>query len=75
MSERDSFFVQGGCWCPATWTLQKVRIEGHSEDCTRARRGWEANYRHLAAVGRQRREDEEAGRALREAGERPAHRH
>ena len=68
MSERDTFRVEGvGCWCPESMTLGTIRIMGHTEECTEARRGWEANYRRMNELDRQRAADREAGRQLREA--------
>lgn len=68
MRERDPFRVEGvGCWCPNEMTLQQARIGGHTKECTQARKGWEANYRGLTEMDKQRREDQEAGRQLREA--------
>ena len=67
MSERDAFRIVGDCWCPGTMTLDAVRLGGHTADCTAARKGWEANRRHLSELDRQKRADEAAGRQLREA--------
>lgn len=68
MNERDSFRVEGiGCWCPDGMTLGALRIMGHTEKCTQARKGWEANSRHSSEMEKQRRIDQEVGRQLREA--------
>lgn len=70
MKGRDQFRIQGtGCWCPGEMTLYQLRVMGHTEECTRARKGWEANYRHLGEMDKQRRTDEEVGRQLREAAQ------
>lgn len=70
MQKRDSFRIEGvGCWCPDDMTLQQLRVSGHTERCTEARRGWEANYRNLSEMDKQRRTDQEVGRQLREAAE------
>lgn len=66
--QRDSFRVEGvGCWCPDEMTLRQLRITGHTEKCTEARKGWEANYRHLSEIDKQHRADAEVGRQLRES--------
>jgi len=66
VSGRDGFGIKGDCWCPGEMTLATLRIMGHTEDCTTARKGHEANRRHLSEIDRQRRTDEAAGRQLRE---------
>lgn len=67
MSDRDTFIVQGGCWCPDDATLRSLRTGGHTIDCIAARKGWAANMRHLSALDRERREMEAIGRAVVEA--------
>jgi uncharacterized protein HemY len=68
MTKRDAFRVDGvGCWCPDEMTLRTLRLMGHTEQCTQARKGWEANYRHLSEMDKQRAIDREVGRQLREA--------
>lgn len=70
MSEREAFRIEGiGCWCDQTITLGTLRVMGHTEECTEARRGWESNHRNLSEMARRRRVDEEVGRQLREAAE------
>lgn len=67
---RDSFRIEGvGCWCPDGMTLQQLRLNGHTEKCTEARRGWEGNYRHMREMDRVRAVDQEVGRQLREAAQ------
>lgn len=67
---RDPFIAKGtGCWCPGEWSLARLRLEGHSEECTRGRRAWEANYRHMSAIDQQKRVDQEIGRQIREAAQ------
>lgn len=34
----DPFTVEGGCTCPGARTLFQARIEGHTVECTAARR-------------------------------------
>jgi hypothetical protein len=63
---RDSFAIDGECWCPGEIRLDTLRIMGHTQACTAARKGHEANRRHLSDLDRQRRTDESAGRQLRE---------
>jgi hypothetical protein len=68
LETRDLFRVEGvGCWCPPEMTLGALRIMGHTEKCTCARQGWEANYRHLREIERRRAADREVGRQVREA--------
>lgn len=65
---RDRFSIEGtGCWCPGTMTLDTLRIMGHTEFCTKALKGWEANYRQLSQMDQRRRIDQEIGRQVREA--------
>lgn len=37
-AQHDPFTVDGGCTCPGARTLFQLRIEGHTADCTAARR-------------------------------------
>lgn len=67
--ERDTFVIEGGCWCEYGKRVGALRIMGHTVECTQARRGWAANNRHLSELSQQRKRDEEAGRQLREDAE------
>ncbi len=70
MSERDVFRIDGMCWCADDLTIGVLRVMGHSEACTTARKGHEENARHLSQkMARRRMEDENAGRQLRQAAE------
>ena len=61
----SDFRVEGvGCWCPGERTLHEMRLMGHTPDCRKAREGWDANYRHLAALDRQRAIEREVGRQV-----------
>ena len=69
-ADRDRFVIEGGCWCDYNASIGPLRVMGHTEECTQARQGWAANYRHLGEMEKQRRIDEAAGRSLREDAER-----
>ncbi len=62
--KRDAFIVEGLCWCPGERSLAHFRAMGHTEDCTRARKGWEANNRHAGQMARRRAEERALGHAL-----------
>lgn len=63
MNDRDTFRVAGGCWCDPDRTVQQLRLMGHDDACTQARRGWEQNRRGMSERD-QRREEERALGAL-----------
>lgn len=65
MDERDKFEIVGLCWCDEDMSLRRLKWEGHSAECTRARRAWELNRQHMRMLDDQRREDERVGRELR----------
>jgi hypothetical protein len=56
MTKRESFRIEGQCWCPNDLKLGQLRMMGHTEECTRAREGWRINMRNLE---HKRRDEEE----------------
>jgi len=64
MSDRETFRVEGPCWCPNEMTLMQARYMGHTKECSAAREGWRRDSAGLSEMARRRREYEEIGKAF-----------
>lgn len=57
-------FDSPGCWCPDSRTVQQLRLMGHTEECSAARKAWRQNHREDSEIARRKHEAEALGEAM-----------